>query len=357
MTTAMTQTSMPILEALNREDPQGRLRPFVNMLARQDQVLMYLDWTPCNANLTYKGTRVSSVPTPTDISYHMGVAPAYGTTEPYEEPITMMAGMIVMDLNMVSDRGSGKVAFVNAEMGLHFEGTREGFGDRMYYGDRGTNPLRLRGFCYRAAYNTTSSAYVYDNSGGNASATVNKTSAWVIRTGDRKFQMTYPEHDAGGPVPEGGAFVGSAMGFKQIDFGLTTASDGTNEYPAFKMWYQWRFGMVVHDPRAIARICNISCTNIDSVDDFGFNHLYVIDVLGSFLEYFGDLQNTIIVVPTIVHTQIAKEIDQKSNVYGTIDDPFGRPISTFSYDGVKVPICTSNSIKGPHSTAMEAKVS
>lgn len=346
MTAVMTQTTVPLLEILNREDPQGNLRPMVEMLARTDQLLMYLDWTPCNANLSYKGARDATEPTPTDISYDMGVAGSYGTSEPYEEPTTMIAGKIEIDENKLEDRGSGKVAFLNDEMRRHFGGLRKGFGDRAFYGDRGTYPLRLRGFCYRSAYNAVSSSYVYDNSGGSASATANKTSVWVIRTGPTHFQMSYPQHDDGGDtMPVGDARMsGNAMGFKRKDFGSQLISDGTNSYPGYVIWYQWRFGMVVHDPRAVARICNISTSNIDSVDDFAFNHLYLIDVLGDFLEYFGDLQNTVIVVPTIVHTQIAKEIDSKANVYGTIDDPFGRPISTFKYDGVAVPICTCNSI-------------
>lgn len=355
MTAVMTQTTIPLLEILNREDPQGNLRPMVEMLARTDQMLMYLDWTRCNANLSHKGARDSTEPSPTDISYDMGVAATYGTSEPYEEPTTMMANKIVVDQNKLNDRGSGRVAFLNDEMRRHFGGLRKGFGDRTFYGDRSTYPLRLRGLCYRSAYNAVSSAYVYDNSGGNASATANKTSAWVIRTGSTHFQMSYPQHDDGTGVPElgnQGRFVGSAMGFKRIDFGLQMESDGTNSYPAYVIWYQWRFGMVVHDPRAVARICNISTSAIDEVDDFSFNHLYLIDVLGDFLEYFGDLQNTVIVVPTIVHTQIAKEIDQKSNVYASLNDPFGRPISAFNYDGVKVPICTCNSI-----TKTESKVS
>jgi hypothetical protein len=361
MTTAMTQTTVPLVEILNREDPSGKLLPFINLLARTDQLLSYVDWTKCNANLSHKGVRVSTEPTPSDGAYDKGCAPTYGTTEPYEEPTTMMTDWVVTDRNKLQDRGSGREAWLNAEAKLHFNGFKKAFGDRTFYGDKGTYPLRLRGFTFRSAYNTLSSAYVFDNSGGNASATVNKTSAWLIRTGPEYFQFTYPENDAGTAVPDAGDNsrfpVNQAMGFTTIDYGLLTASDGTYEYPAYKTWWQWRWGMVVHDPRAISRQCNISCTNIDSVDDFGFNHLYMIDMLGAFLEYFGDLQNTVIVVPTIVHTQIAKEIDQKSNVYGTLDDPFGRPISSFNYDGVKVPICTCNSIKGPHSDAMEAKVS
>jgi len=334
-----------VQDITKRIEAEAELR---EMLARTDQLLMYMDWTRCNANLTYKGARDSTEPTPADRSYDQGVPATYGTSLPYEEPTTMIGDWIRIDMNKLNDRKE-KDAFINDEGRRHFNGFKKAFGDRVFYGDRGTYPVRLRGFHYRSAYNTVSSEYTYDNSGGSASATANKTSVYVIRTGSRHFQFTYPEHDeAGGPVPDagmtGGRHIGSAMGFKTIDFGLDTALDASSyEYPVFKTYWQWRFGMIVHDPRAIARICNISTTNIDEVDDFSFNYLYLFDVLGKFKKYFGDLQNTVIVVPSIVETQIAKAIDQKANAYGSMDDPFGRPIAAFNY-GVKIPICVCDSI-------------
>ena len=45
MTSAMTQTTIPLLEIYNREDPTGKLYPMVEMLARTDQLLLYSDWT------------------------------------------------------------------------------------------------------------------------------------------------------------------------------------------------------------------------------------------------------------------------------------------------------------------------
>jgi hypothetical protein len=344
MTSQMTQATIPMLEILNREAPDGTIYPMVEMLARTDQLLMYADWTRCNANTTMRGARDSTEPSPSDRAYDQGVAKTYGTSTPYEEPTTMIADWVMMDPNKVNDR-KDKQAFLDDEYRRHFNGFRKAFGDRVFYGDRTTYPNRLRGFNYRSAYNTASSTYVYDNSGGNASATANKTSVYVMRFGSQHFQFTYPQWDEpGGPVPGNGRIIGVGMGFKTIDFGMDTTTDGdSNEYPVLKTYWQQRFGMVVHDPRAVGRICNISTSSIDEVDDFSFNHLYLYDVLGAFEEAFGDLQNTVIVVPTIVRTQIAKAIDQKSNVFGSIDDPFGRPIAAFNY-GVKIPICVSNAL-------------
>lgn len=353
MTTAMTQTTIPLLEIMNREDPAGNLYPMVEMLARTDQLLMYVDWERCNANLTMKGTRTDTEPSPTDRGYDEGVPGTYGTTEPYEEPTTMIADWINIDMNKLRDRAK-KEQFLDGEYQMHFDGFRKAFGDRVFYGDRGTYPKRLRGFTYRSAYNTVAQTYVYDNSGGNASATANKTSAWVIKTGPRHFQFTYPQYDEGSDLPAApsGAFQGTAMGFSTVDFGMQPISDGTYDFPGYRTYWQWRYGMVVHDPRAIARICNISCSSIDEVDDFSFNHLYLIDVLADFMKYFNDMTNVIIVVPSIVHAHIAKEIDQKSNVFARMDDPFGRPITNYNWNGVQIPICTSDSI-----TETESKVS
>ena len=356
MTSAMTQTTIPLLEIYNREDPTGKLYPMVEMLARTDQLLLYSDWTPCNNNLSFKGTRDSTEPTITDAGYDEGAPASYGTSEPYEEPTAMTKDWMVIDRNKLHDRGTDEgAAFATDESRRHFNAFRKGFGDRVFYGDRSTYPKRIRGFTCRSAYNTVSSSYVYDNSGGNGSATANKTSVYVIRTGRTHFQFTYPQHETGAGVPDAGntnnRISGSAMGFTSIDYGLDKALDANNyEYPAYKVYWQWRFGMVVHDPRAVARICNISTSGIDEVNDFTFNHLYLIDVLGAFKEYFGDLQDTFIVVPTIVETQIAKAINNKSNVFFSVDDPFGRPIGAYNY-GVKVPICLSDSI-----THAEAKV-
>ncbi len=347
MTTAITPTTVPIMEIATREGADGRLYNMIEMLARTDQTLMYADWTPCNSNLTHKGARWSTEPTVSERVYDEGVPATFATSTPYEEPTTEIADWIVMDADKLNDRRE-KTKFWDEECGRHFASFRKAFGDRIYYGDRGTYPKRLRGFCYRSAYNTLSSTYVFDNGGGSASATANKTSVWVLRFGPSHLQFTYPQYDDGAAVPEvagqGARITGAVMGFKTYDYGLDLGRDASNnEYPAFKCYWRQRFGMVVHDPRAVARIANISCNAIDETDDFSFNHLYLYDVLGKFEKYFGNLENTIIVVPSIVRTQIAKSIDQKANVFASVDDPFGRPISAFNY-GVKIPICVSDAI-------------
>jgi len=356
MTTSISATTPPILEIMTREDRHGDIYDMVEMLARTDELLLYADWTTCNANLTYRGARDASEPYPGETAYDEGVDATFGTSAPYEEPTTQVSDMVKIDYNKLHDR-KNRGEFLDDEYRRHFSGFRKKFGDVVFYGDRTNYPKRLRGFGYRSAYSTLSSDYVYDNSGGNGSATANKASVYAIKTGPGGFQFTYPEYDdAGEGVPQTGngsnPVITAGMGFKTFDYGMSVPLiDGNGRpYPGFQTYWQQRFGMVVHDPRAIARICNVSCTNEDNITDFSFNYLYLFKVLGRFRKYFGNLENVFIVVPSIIHTHIAMAVDQKGNVYTTIDDPFGRPISSFNF-GVKVPIITSDSI-----TEVEAKV-
>jgi len=343
MTTAISQTTLTTAEILNRVGADGRLLPVVDTMLELNELLRYAaaydGWVRNNSNLSFKGSRTSSDSSVTERDYDEGTDYSVSSQEPYEEPTCTLGGWFKLDLTKLNDQIEPE-RLVQQELKNKFKVFNKTFHARVFDGDRNTYAKRIRGINYRSAYNVLSSEYVYDNSGGKGSATANKTSCYVLAFGPEKFQFSYPQFDGrmsnGSPADVGG------LGFFVKDYGdIVPLLDGNSKpYPGVQSYIEHRFGQVVHHPGAIRRICNISCTSIDEVDDFSFNEDYLIDALTQMEDDLGDLNGVVIAVPTIVKAQLWKRVKEKDNVWGTNADPFGKRVMTFDNH----PVITCNCI-------------
>ena len=343
MTTAIAQTTLTVAEILNRVGADGALAPVVDMLLQTNELWKFAlamnGWVRNNNNLSFKGSRTSTEPTPSERDYDEGVAASVSSRTPYEEPTCTVADWFQMDLTKLNDQRDPE-QILNDELKAHFRGFSKTFGARVFYGDRDTYPKRIRGLTKRSAYHALSSGYVYDNAGGDASATGNKTSVWIIKFGAGAFQFNYPQHD-NRRMSNGVVADVAGLGLFIKDYGDTVplTDAHSNQYPGVKSYMEQRFGQVVHHPGAIRRVPNISTTGIDESDDFSLNEDYIIDALVDLKKDMGDWDNVVIAVPSIVTGQIWKRIKEKSNVWMTVNDPFGRPIPAFGPGQHPIAVC------------------
>ena len=235
-----------------------------------------------------------------------------------------------IDWNKLNDQPDPE-ALLNQEKTKFYNGFNKKFSSRLWYGDRNTYRKRIRGFTYRSAYSSLSSARVYDCAGGNASATANKMSIFVLRLGPGHIQFTFPQNDTRGQTQGRKTGDTTGIGLYIKDYGASVPlSDGTNNYPGCQIWMQQRWGLVVHNPDSARRLCNVSSTNIDEVDDFSFNEDYLIDALVDLKKNTGSWENCLIVVPSLITGQIWKRVKDKANLWHTMKDPFGRMVNAFS---------------------------
>jgi len=331
-------TTLTLSEIIRRENPDGTLADLVDVLNKQSAVLKYGTWIECNNGTYHEDTRTAFEPSGSERGYDMGVDKEAGGTEKATEPTCMLDGLSEIDAAKLKHTPDQLAARMQ-EDDFFLRGMSKTAVSRFFDGDRSSNPLRINGLNVRAFYNSLTSPdtnrYVYDNAGGNASVTANKTSIYIIQFGPKKVNWTYPRND-----PQGGTEYGIHM----EDFGRNLITDGAGKkYPAWQTWFEFHFGLFIHDPRCIKRICNISTTNIDGVDDFSFNEDSLIDA-ASELEYNGE--GAIIVCNRTVSAQMWKRLKDKANVNFSVEQAFGKPVLAFNL----IPIFREDQITNTQAT-------
>lgn len=315
---------------LAQREHNEQLLPLINVLGQRLDIVADASWQECNDGTTMKGSRASTEPTGTYRAYDQGILPEAGTATPYEEPVSMLDGIQKVDSKKIQHR-SNPLAVLAQYVGQYLAGMTKTFVGAIFDGDRSVDGLQINGINTRSDYNTLSSEFVYDNAGGNASVTANKTSMYLIGFGEMKVTFIYPRNDAPGAFNLENPTV-SGLGIRIKDLGelLTNAPTGTGELLAFVTWLEAHFGLCIHDLRYIRRVCNISTTNIDGVDDFSFDENYMIDAMND----IPDTENAFWYVPRILRAQIRKRVNEKGNVFHNIQDPFGKWIP--AVDGIPI---------------------
>lgn len=307
MTTLAMGTSMTLLEITNRETPDGKQVDLVDVLNQTNRITTDATWLECNNGSYYEDTQVTSEPGGTTRAYGMGVPSEAGTTGKVTEPTEMLDGHSTVDVAQARHFAGGTAGFRMQEDGITLRGMTKTFVKRLFDSDRGTSPLQINGINARADYNDLNSPYVYDNAQGNASITANKTSIYIIQWGPKMVNLIYPRNDVPGSSIDGTSPV------RMDDMGKQMTVDPNNSGRSLPMWNTWfeiHFGLFIHDPRMIKRICNISTTNIDGVDDFSLNEDLLIDAT-------TDLENSgmgaIAYANRTVFAQLWKRANEKGN--------------------------------------------
>ena len=324
--TTYSLTGITTLMELSTREHNGMLMPIVNVLSQENEMLLDAQWAECNNRTSYKGIRAATEPTGTLRQYNEGIDPETGTTTPFTEDTCMLDGLSKVDSALLRHSSNALQDRLDRDR-MFIRGMQKTMQSNLIYSTKVADNDDIDGFLSAARdYAALSSDYVYDNAGGDASATANKMSILIVGWGVGKTRLIYPRNDApGGQSVENPDVEG--LGIKIKDFGEDLILDtNSKEYPGYRTWLEMHFGLMIEDPRYIRRICNISATNIDGDDDFGFNEDYLIDAVND----MPDLAGAAIYIPRLLRAQIWKRVKDKGNVNFTMDkDPFGRPMSKF----------------------------
>lgn len=309
MATLAMGNVMTLAEIVNRETPDGKQADLVDVLNQTNRITGDATWLECNNGSYYEDTLVSTEPTGNTRAYDMGVVSEAGTTEKVTEPTEMLDGHSTVDVAKARHAAGGSAGFRMQEDGIYLRGMTKTFVNRLFDSNRGTSPLQINGINNRANYNDLDSDYVYDNAQGNASVTANKTSIYIIQWGPKMVNLIYPRGD----VP--GSSISGESPVRMQDYGEQMTVDpnaSTKMLPKWNTWFEIHFGLFIHDPRMVKRICNISTSNIDGVDDFSINEDLLIDAT-------NDLENNgmgaIAYTSRTVFAQLQKRSNEKGNAY------------------------------------------
>ena len=320
--------NLTLMELIRRETPDGKLADLVDVISQENRILEDITWIECNNGTYHEDTITATEPTGQERAYDEGVTKEAGTTEKVIEPTCMLNGVSEVDEAKLLHSPNPEGARTQ-EDGFFLRGMTKTFVSRLFDGNRGTDNRRINGINTRSLYANLQTAgsetVVFDNAGGNASATSNKTSIYCIQWGTKKVNCIYPRNDSHG---------GGILPIKMEDFGRSiinqSGTSETKKYVAHQTWFGNDFGLFIHDWRCIKRLCNISTTNIDDVDDFGFHENGLID-LYSQLEYNGE--GAVFYCNRTIMAQIMKRANEKGNAYYTMDNegegPFAHKVVRF----------------------------
>ena len=324
MATVALGTSMTLAEIRRRETPDGKLADLIDEISEENHILDHITWIPCNNGFYHEDTRVATEPTGQERALDEGVTKEAGVTEPFLERTQELASISEVD-DKKFKASVNPDGFRMGEDTLFLKGMTKTFVSRIFDGNVADDPRRITGINNRPDYNPLSSSYVFDNAGGNASATANKTSVYFIQHGPKMFNMIYPRNN-----PQGGG----TMPVKMEDFGKSiinqSGTSETKKYPAWQTWFSMDFGIFIHDRRTIQRIVNISTSNVDGVDDFAWHEDSMIDAFNQ-LEHNG--AGAIIYCNRTIFAQAQKRANEKGNANFTQsmegEGPFARPVVRF----------------------------
>jgi hypothetical protein len=310
-------SNLTLAELIRRQEPNGELAELVDVISKEMPILQDAKWQECNNVTSHNAPQIVARPTGAERGYNMGVSSEAATTQVISEPTCMLDGISVVDAKLVEHNGGSMAARLQEDTEF-FKGMCETFHSRFFNGNRAANPLQINGLNYRSDYNTIGTQVV-DNSGGAASATANKTSMWFVQWGRKKVNLIYPKNDAPG---------GSQYGVKMEDYGKDIVTDGAGgKFPAWRTYFEFHFGLFIYDYRCVVRLANISTSNIDGVDDIGFDENKMIE---AYMRLKYNKQGVVIYANETLLTQMWQRVSQKSNVYFTEDkDPFGTPMVRF----------------------------
>ena len=324
--------SLSLAELIKRENPDGSMADLIDVISKVTPIANEGYWEGCNNRTYHEATRVASKPAGTERAYGMGVAAHGAATEKITEPTTMIADMLVVDADLIENEGGASK--LNQEEALFVSGMIETVAGRLISGDRTSYGMQINGINNRSDYNSLSSDYVYDNAGGDSSATSNKTSIYIVQYGPKMVSLIAPSGD-------------NSKTIRRRPFPVELVDEsGTSQarkFPAYQTWFQIQFGLFIYDPRCIKRVVNISTTNIDGVDDFSFDE----DLLGDAvidLEYQG--RGAVIYANRTLMKQMTRRANEmpRGNFQLAVGADTGMPVSGKVLSFMGIPVHREDSI-------------
>ena len=178
-------------------------------------------------------------------------------------------------------------------------------------------PEEFAGFQYR--YNslgTTDTNFVINN--GNTTGNDN-TSIWFVQWGPGKVYLISPRNAPGGlSKVDKGLIMVSGDNAVASTSAVGTGLNPTNQLHAFVTEFAWRVGLAVEDTRTVKRLANI-----DSVA--GSTHTLNVDNIIKIQNNFKSRDMVSMYMNETIFTQLDILSKDKTNVFWSENNPFGRP--------------------------------
>jgi len=256
-------------------------------------------------------SRRTALPTVTWVKVGNGWSATTGLVQQARETIGMMkaryqcpADVMRLQPNPGKFRANQERAYIES-MGQEFSNTLFYGGVDPTSGALSPIPEEFDGFGARlTALSTTETTYVANNGDSSAS---DDTSVWLIQWGPGRVYLVYPRNSG-------------QVGIKKEDKGLVfTPGDNDSYLWAHVTEFSWDVGLCVEDGRSLKRVANISSASGDS---YTLDEDKLIEARNNFKHTNGMIS---MYCNETVFTQLQKLAKDKTNVYWSENNPFGKP--------------------------------
>lgn len=286
--------------------PDGSLLDMSINLSEKNDLIRDMPSLPANGGRTHHGVRWSSLPTGTIISIGGGWSASYGDLQPYTANACIMKSRYQAPVDALKSEGEKAGDYRAEQENGHMEGMSQSAANTLIFGSNSTAPEKINGLANIAPWNDlTETEYVYDMSGSD-----NYRSAWLIAPGMSNVHLIHPKGEPG-------------VGLSREDKGevLVTASD-TDSNATGKRWdviteFEWIFGIVVRDQRAVKRICNID----SSLDEISTDLVRKI-IQARLRHNVSAPMGWFLYCDPLVYTQLVIMAGDKHNVRYSADNPY-----------------------------------
>ncbi|WP_223513967.1 major capsid protein [Pseudomonas sp. GL-R-26] len=239
----LTATMPTLLDKFSREDSQKKIMKIVELMAKQNDILMDAEYQECNDGSKHKTTMRSGIPEPTWRLFNKGIQPSKSTTVPVLDTTGMMEDYGLVD-KALADLSGNADGFRVSENIAKLQGFNNKAARYMFYGNTGSEPEAFLGLSPRYNDKSAESGANIVDAGGTGST---NASLWFVTWGEMTTHLLYPK--------------GSVAGFQHRNLGEDTVKDANGgEYQAYRDHFKWDIGMSVRDWRANSRIANIDVT-------------------------------------------------------------------------------------------------
>ena len=243
----LTSTMPTLIDKFSRQDSTQKIMKIVELMAKQNDILMDAEYMECNDGSKHKTTMRSGIPEPTWRMFNQGIQPSKSTTVPVLDTTGMMEDYGLVD-KALADLSGNADAFRASENLGKLQGFNNKAARYMFYGNTQTEPQAFLGMTPRYNSLSAESGRNIVDAGGTGST---NASIWFVTWGELTTHLIYPK--------------GSVAGFQHRNLGEDTVKDEVGgEFQAYRDHFKWDIGMSVRDWRANARVANIDVTQLTS---------------------------------------------------------------------------------------------
>lgn len=305
---------LTLLEVARRTDPKGDAAIIAEVLERTNEVWQDMVWLEANGTTFHRVVRRTSLPTGTWRQLNNGVPTESSTTETVDEGMGILEAYSEADKWIIDNAPSAETARMQ-EATSFIEGMGQTLIRTLFerstttnYGDATVNPERFNGFPVRLG---STGQWVISQGGSGADT----ASTYIVQWSADRTHMVYPK---GSPTV---GIVRENLG-QQTQTKATTGLAQTSQLEIYREHFVINAGLVVRDPRNIARLANIETAGSSNTLDE--NNLLT---LLNRMPMKG--RGASIYVNVTIGTQMDILAKDKNNVTYNTENIFGIPTTTF----------------------------